>query len=390
MKQLRFFLILAFYAIIEISAAQELPVGDYFAYDTRGFGMLNSTMTGKVEASKGNRIDTRFLEVDYELVSVGNNLFQNAENTCQVILRPDKDLEVYLINQETSLIESVFLFSKDQTALRDKWKGVRDALFPKVGQKAQNPLADLTVYQHLDGEGEVNKFQYEINEEENELEIYYFDPSHSDTYSKVAENTYCYSTNSGGFVYASFLRIFPEEKKVVGVYNLFSENARTFVAQLKTPPTKNEADDKKIQELVAFGQSHRNKARTDFLNGFESFTHAEAPLTKITEQLNYHFKSEYTILKVKLISKNWELERNDYGRVLRRLHTVLVYLKETKTGKCYIAFRYYGQEYDGAEYGDPDIYTSSAYYDVEDANDDIMLLYELDYEYEIPCTDVPK
>ena len=133
------------------------------------------------------------------------------------------------------------------------------------------------------------------------------------------------------------------------------------------------------------------KHRIAYFNNFKSNTSADLPQAKITEATKAYFEEEYTLLKVKLITSAWSLERNEFGRTLRRLHTVLAYLKEKKTGKCAIAFRHIGQEFDGNSYSDVVFYKrDGTYYDLVDDKKNTLRVFLLSAEYEIPCNEVPK
>ncbi len=402
MKKIILTLFIIFQVLCFQSFAQDIA-GTYYAFDTRFLGGIN----GKQEIIITKENDKNW-QLEYgnkwQLENVGNNQYQDDENTCQITLRSDGDLEVYFIKD--GIIESVFLFTKNKAETKARWNKVKNTLKPKVDTKAENVLETMqnkTLSYYYNKEDyfffkePYNSTQEKIeisNETEKMRRIRAGSTNGARSlifrnYTKIAENIYFCGYN---FPRVSFMRYFPAENKMIVYENATSkiEDQNIFVAQLQQAPAKDQ-DKAKVEEFKKYVQNYISKYRIIFLGGFKNYTHAEAPLTKVQALFQEDFQDSYNVLKTKIISQNWKLIRNDFGRTLRRILFVLLYMKDKKTGECYIAFRYVVQEFDGSSYGNLISYQdSSYYYDLEDDKKNLLMRYGCKGLYDVPCAELTK
>ncbi|MCU0446284.1 MAG: hypothetical protein MUE85_15360 [Microscillaceae bacterium] len=390
MKYLLSVFFFSLFLSLDLGFAQIKPGTYYTAY-----GLLSRIVEVKIEQESDKSLKFTFEGIDYTLKALNNTQYQDKENTAQLRLREDADIELLTINKD-NLISGVYLLTTKKEEAKERWKKVKGALTPKIAKEAEDLIDKLSGYFYLDTDGDLGKIRLgEDYQGGDEVNINLSKYGSGNTYKKIAENTYIYTRTSGGTdLEVAFARFYPTEKKIIA-YRFFrqpwQENYRLHIAQLGSAPAKNEADDKKAKELMNYIDSYVSKHRVAFLSGFKANVVADLPATKINSLIKTYFEDDYTVLQVKLVSKTWNLERNEFGRVLRRLHTVLVYLKNKSTGKCHIAFRYLGQEFDGSNYGETEVYTASSNgYDLTTDQKEVLAIYLLTSTYEVPCAELSK
>lgn len=402
MKKSIITLFIIFQVLCFQSVAQDIA-GTYYAFDYSLGGAFNLKVEMTLSKADDNNLNIEWGNKKL-LKPVGNNQYQDDENNYQITVRSDGDIEAY--NIYDGVIKEVLLFTKIKKEAKPRWNKVKNTLKPKIGTKPENLLEisqnkTLSYYYNKEDyfffKEPYNSTQEKIeisNETEKMRRIRAGSTNGVRSlifrnYKKIAENIYFCEHN---FPRVSFMRYFPAENKMIVYENATSkiEDQNIFVAQLQQAPAKDQ-DKAKVEEFRKYVQNYISKYRIIFLGGFKNYTHAEAPLTKVQALFQEDFQDSYTVLKTKIISQNWKLIRNDFGRTLRRILFVLLYMKDKKTGECYIAFRYVVQEFDGSSYGNLISYQdSSYYYDLEDDKKNLLMRYGCKGLYDVPCAELTK
>lgn len=361
--------------------------GEYYAFDNRFLNSLTGMMKTTIKQVNEKGMECFGSEKnDFSLLNMGNNKYANKENTIQIVLRADGDFEQYHLDND--IIKEVFLFTKDKKNAKAKWKAVKKEMNAKIDKKGENSLLS---YFYEDNKtiklGEVYTGQEEIK-----IIITYKEGFYNDyRVKKIAEDTYVYYYDNRGKLSSLFVRFLPLENQLVLIFDPLTEKPGTLIGQKENSPAKNEANNKKIKDFQGYIQNYITKHRISYFNSFKSNTSADLSQAKIVEATKKYFNEEYTLTKVRLVTSAWTLERNEFGRTMRRLHTVLAYLKNKTTGKCYVAFRKIGQEFDGNSYGDVGFYKrEDTHFDLVDDKNNVLQVYLVLYEYEIPCAEISK
>jgi hypothetical protein len=389
MKKIAFILLTSLFLCIQNGFAQIKP-GTYYTT----FGLLGKVTEVRIEETPSKKLRISFETEAFVVTSLGDNIYQADNNTCRVLLREDGDIELFTIRNlnNTNYFNTPYLITAKKEEAKERWKKAKSAMVKQAGEKVRS----LSAYFYKVRQGE------RTDDNEGEIEVrggyqggdvvelnvngYGFNK-----FTKIGENTYVYGMEYSGSATTQFIRFFPAEKKIIAYDDPHKDQPRLTIAQQKSVPEKTEADEKKAQELIAFVQTYMGKQKVNYINKLTNNTSADLSVAKITAVTKEYFGDNYTVTKVKLLTKNWELERNEFDRVLRRLHTIVAYLKNNKTGKCYFAFRYIGQEFDGSSYGESDVYTSNTvYYIIKNDKEQPLLISYLNGEYEIPCAEISK
>jgi hypothetical protein len=390
MKKIAFILLTSLLLLTQNGFAQIAPGAYYTVY-----GLLGRVVKIDIEETADKGIKFRLDGTDYEASPVSDTHYQGKENRCQLKLRDDKDIELYLMyvqfgTNPTDLVNGVHLLTSNKAEAKERWNKVKDELRQFSGKDMQAKedvrsayfytWKDETRYIQLDGSTYTGADKVELD----------FRGFSSRTFEKLAENTYIYASEYSGSVELSFARFFPTENKFVVIRQPLGDSPETFIAQKKSAPAKNEADDKKAKELLDYIKVYASKYRMTFFSEFKANTSADIPVAKMNALVKGNFEA-YTVLKTKLITSSWTLNRNEFGRVLNRLQNILVYLKDNKTGKCFVAFRQIGQDFDGSSYGELLIYRdSSRGFTVEDDKENPLQIFRFTSEYEVPCNELTK
>jgi hypothetical protein len=391
MKKIAFILFTSLLFWVQNGFAQIKP-GTYYTV----YGLVGRIVKIDIEETADKGLKFRLDGTDYEASPVSPTRYQGKENRCQLKLRDDKDIELYTMyvqfgTNPTDLVNGVYLLTSNKEEAKERWKKVKDELRQFSG-KDMAPQEDIrfAYFYTWKNDTEYIKLKGDTYTGADEVEIY-FSQYTNRTYEKLAENTYIYASQYSGSVELSFARFFPAENKIIIIRQPLSDEPDVFVAQKSSAPTKNEADDKKVKDFQDYIQNYLVKYRIAYFNNFKSNTSADLPQTKILAATKTYFEEEYNVTKVKLITSAWTLERNEFGRTMRRLHTILAYLKDKKTGKCYVAFRHIGQEFDGSSYGEVLFYARDAtYYDLVDDKKNTLQVYLLSSTYELSCAETSK
>lgn len=377
----------------------QAPMGDFYATDSREFGFMNKIVKANLALQPDGTMKLIFDKNEYILQDMGGNQYQSKDiddmdnKSIQLFMREDKDWVLYLIKPLLRVphIEAVFLLTAKKEEAKDRWKKVKDEYTPLVGKTPTSQEDIRLAYYYNTGE---NKTAYIKLDKAftgaEEIKIYLSRYTNYN-FSKILQDTYMYAHDSRGGVTLAFARFFPTENKLIVIEHPFRDSPNVYVTQKMTAPPKNDADDKKLKDFQAYIQNYLVKHRIAYFNNFKSNTSADLPQAKIEELTRKYFEDEHSLTKVKLVTSAWTLERNEFGRTMRRLHTILAYLKDKKTGKCYVAFRHIGQEFDGSSYGDVVFYKrEETYYDLVDDKKNTLQAYRLASQYELPCNEVTK
>jgi hypothetical protein len=381
------------------NAFAQAPMGDFYAADSREFGFMNKIVKANLALQPDGAMKLIFDKNEYLLQDLGGNQYQSEDIddkdnvSFQLFLREDKDWLLYLIKPQLRVprVEAVFLLTAKKEEAKERWKKIKDEYTPLVG-KTPTSQEDIRFAYYYNTGG--NKTAYIKLDKAftgaEEIKIYLSQYTNH-TFTKLVDNTYIYAHDHAGSVTLVFARFFPTENKLMVIGQPFGDSPNIYVTQKATPPTKNDADDKKLKDLQAFIQNHLVKHRTAYFSSFKSYTSADLPTAKMNTLVKGYFEETHTVSQIKLLNNSWTLTRNEFGRVLRRLQTILVYLKDKKTGKCGIAFRFIGQEFDGSTYGELLIYKDKdRAYTLEDDKKNSLQVYDLASEYEIPCNELGK
>jgi hypothetical protein len=401
MKKIVFILLTSLFLLVQNVFAQA-PMGDFYATDTREFGFMNKIVKANLALQPDGTMKLIFGKNEYILQDMGGNQYQSEDITdmdntsLQLFLREDKDWILYLIEPQLRVprIQGVFLLTVKKEEAKERWKKVKDEYTPLVGKTPESQENIRFAYYYTNGE---NKTAYIKLDKpfarEDEVRIYVSQFT-DHTFKKLSDNTYIYSragAASNESVSLYFARFFPAENKILICADVLRESQSMYIAQLKNAPDKNPIDDKRMKEFSDFVSVYITKYRKPYFENFKNNISPELPATKINTLVKEEFEADFTITQAKLITKSWDLERNEFGRVLSRSHNTLVYLKDKKTGKCHIAFRIISQEFDGNTYGEPTVFVNrNKYYSLEDEKRNDLFTFLMYSTYEVPCNEISK